>query len=59
MQEVLGGFPLSFAPLVKDWLEEALIELGHAPEGCSSEEEIEFLRLFVGLRLRNVFWGFR
>jgi len=43
MQEVLGRFPLTFAPLVKNWLEKALVELGHAPEGCSSEEEIEFL----------------
>lgn len=43
MQEVLGRFPLTFAPFVENWLEEALIELSHAPEGRSSEEEIKLL----------------
>jgi hypothetical protein len=43
MQEVLGRFPLTFTPLVKNWLEEAFVELRHASEGCSTEEEIKFL----------------
>jgi hypothetical protein len=50
LQEVLGGLSLAFSPLVKDWLEEALEEFGHAPESCPSIEEVELLVvLFVFL----------
>ena len=43
MQEVLGRLPLTFAPFVENWLEETLVELGHASESCSTEEEIKLL----------------
>lgn len=48
MEEVFGGFSLALSPLVQIWLEEALVELGHASEGCPSVEEVEFfVVLFV------------
>jgi len=43
LQKVLGGLSLALSPLVKDWLEETLEELGHAPESCPSVEEVELL----------------
>ena len=43
LQEILGRLSLAFSPLVKDWLEEALEELCHAPESCPSVEEVELL----------------
>lgn len=46
MEEVLGGLPLALSPLVEVWLEEALVELGHAPERGSSVEEVELFVIF-------------
>ena len=46
MEEVLGGLPLALSPLVEVWLEEALVELSHAPEGSSSVEEVELFVIF-------------
>ena len=66
MQEVLGRLPLTFAPFVENWLEETLVELGHAPECGSSVEKVEFFVVFfvdlglivlidLGLKLTKIF----
>ena len=66
MEEVLGGLPLALSPLVEVWLEEALVELGHAPESGSSVEKVEFFVVFfidlglivligLGLKLTKIF----
>jgi hypothetical protein len=48
LQKVLGGLSLSFSPLVKDWLEQALEELSHASECSSPVEEVKlFVVLFI------------
>ena len=50
MKEVFCRFPLAFSPLVEVWLEEAFVELSHAPESSPPVEEIElFVVLFVHL----------
>jgi len=46
LEEILGGFPLTFPPLVESWLEQTLEELSHASESCSSVEEVKFLIIF-------------
>jgi hypothetical protein len=46
LEEVLSRFPFSFSPFVQAWLEEALKELCHASEGCSSVEEVKLLVVF-------------
>ena len=43
MEEVFGRFALALSPFVQVWLEEALVELGHGPEGSSAVEEVELL----------------
>ena len=50
VEEVFGGLPLSFPPFIEVWLEEAFVELSHAPESSPPVEEIElFVVLFVHL----------
>jgi hypothetical protein len=52
LQKVLGRLSLAFSPLVQDWLEEALEELGHAPESCPPVEEVELLVVLFVLLTR-------
>lgn len=48
LDKVLGAFPLSFSPLVQNWLEEAFVELSHRSERGSSVEEVKlFIILFA------------
>jgi hypothetical protein len=47
VEEVLGGFPLALSPLVEVRLEEALVELGHAPKSGSAVEKVEFFVVFL------------
>ena len=66
VKEVFGGFPLTLPPFVEVWLEEALVELGHAPKSGSSVEKVEFFVVFfvdlglivliaLGLKLTKIF----
>lgn len=47
MEEILGGLPLAFPPLVEVWLEQSLVELGHASERSSAVKEVEFLVILL------------
>jgi len=52
VKEVFGRFSLAFPPFVEVWLEEPLVELGHASESGPSVEEVElFVVFFVHLGL--------
>ena len=66
VEEILSGLSLAFPPFVEVWLEEALVELGHAPERGSSVEKVEFFVVFfvdlglivliaLGLKLTKIF----
>jgi hypothetical protein len=47
MEEVFGGFALSFSPFVEIWLEKAFVELSHASESSSTVEEVKLFVVFL------------
>jgi hypothetical protein len=49
LQEILSGFSLTLSPLVKNRFEKPFVELSHAPERCSSVEEVKFFVILLVL----------